>query len=103
MVAEQNPGNMALRTRSSGMALFVVSEVCYLGWQAEVNGQPAPVVPIGHALRGVVARSGDSTVRLRYAPASVRNGFALASLPVLIAFLVAIRYGPWRRSQALPS
>jgi hypothetical protein len=63
---------LAIRARSSGPALLTISRTYHPSWQAEIDGQPAPVLRANHALMAVpLTRGGDHQVVLRYRPAIV--------------------------------
>ncbi len=64
---------LAVRARTSGPALLHISRSYHQSWTAEVDGVPAQVVRVNHALMGVpLTRSGEHRVVLRYQPAIVR-------------------------------
>lgn len=48
--------------------LLVVANSYMPFWKAEVDGSPAPVIPVYHAFQGVVVPPGGKVVRLRYCP-----------------------------------
>jgi hypothetical protein len=81
-------------TQSDHAALLVLSEVFYPGWVAYVDDQPASLLRVNYALRGVPLASGAHRVRLQFHPASVRYGaiMSLAGLCLLFASLGPIRY-----------
>ena len=54
------------------------------GWRANVNGKSAPILHVDHAVRGVVAPAGESTIIFRYAPTSLKLGLAAASVALVI-------------------
>jgi hypothetical protein len=52
--------------------LVVLADSFYPGWQATVDGRPAPIFATNHLFRGVPVDAGTHRVRFVYAPASVR-------------------------------
>lgn len=76
---------MTVQTDAAGPGFLVLSEVWYPGWEAQVNGAPAPVLRVNGGLRAVPVPAGSATVRLRFAPESWRLGLLAASFGVLIA------------------
>jgi hypothetical protein len=62
------------------------------GWQATVDGQPAPVLRANVAFRAVEVPAGRHVVEMRYRPRSVSFGLALSGLG-LIAVAVLARRG----------
>ena len=65
---------MDLSVRASGRGLLVLSEFDYPGWTATVNGRAARVWKVDGMLRGIVVPGGESSVSLRYRPASIFVG-----------------------------
>ncbi len=76
---------MRLQVQANGPGFLVLSEVWYPGWRAWVNGEEARVWRANGALRAVAVPAGESTVELRFAPTSWRNGLILGALGLLVA------------------
>lgn len=98
------PGYRQLRVRSSGPALLVVSENWFPGWEAEVDGRPAPVHRVNLTLQAVeIPGAGEHSVTLRFTAPSVRSALritiacTLVTLLLLAASLVPPRL--WRRTR----
>jgi uncharacterized membrane protein YfhO len=73
-------------------ALLVLTDTQYPGWEAMVDGEPAPIVRADHAFRGVRLEAGrHRRVVFRYAPASVRRGAAVSALAALVIVVLALR------------
>jgi hypothetical protein len=70
-------------------ATLLVSENYYPGWQAEVDGQPAPVDRADFVITGVALPAGARTVRLRFDNAMVRRGQAITLVALLAGLLWA--------------
>jgi len=85
------PNHLLLSARLDCRGMLVVADTFYPGWQATVDGHPAPVVEVYGALRGVVVGPGAHTVELRYRPLSVWGGTALTVLGLLAAAIVVLR------------
>jgi hypothetical protein len=71
---------LAARVDTPCTRLVVFAEPHFPGWQARVDGLPAPLYAPFGALRGVVVPGGTHTVELVYRPASVYLGAALSLL-----------------------
>ena len=83
---------LAVRVRSTGPALLMISRTYHPSWQAEIDGVAAPVVRANHALMGVpLTRSGEHRVLLRYRPqiVQVAAGFTAATWLVVFAVTAA--------------
>ncbi len=67
-------------TISANMAcrgLVVLGDPYFPGWSAKIDGQPAEILEVYGALRGVVVDSGAHTVEMIYRPVSVIGGAAI--------------------------
>jgi hypothetical protein len=76
------PNLVNLQTHSSGNSILVLSENEYPGWRVTIDGQPAEVLRVNYALRGVAVPAGDHRVSFVYRPWSVMGG-------LLVSFLTA--------------
>jgi len=98
-VVEARPGRLVLEVSPGGAGLLVVSQPFYPGWQARVDGRPAPIIRTDYLLQGVpVAARGES--RLVELPYRLPAWPALASLAALLA-AVGVGLASGRRA-ALP-
>jgi hypothetical protein len=68
--------------------MVVVGETYYPGWQATVDGRPAPILEAYGFLRGVVVEAGWHRVEMLYRPKSVYWGAALTGIGLLAAALI---------------
>ncbi len=84
-------GRRSFRVRTDVDALLVVSENWDSGWIAELDGAPAEVLRVNHAMRGVLIPAGGHTVRFDYRPVTVKAGFFVTGLTVLAALF----WGAW--------
>ena len=68
---------------------LVLADSFYPGWQATVDGAPAPILPANHLFRAVPVPAGRHRVRFEYRPWSftLGAGASLASLAVIIFLL----------------
>jgi uncharacterized membrane protein YfhO len=74
--------------RAAGPGLLVLTDVCYPGWRAAVNGQAADILPTNYAFRGVTIPTGQSEVSFTYEPASYRIGLFLGLVSLAVAFAI---------------
>jgi hypothetical protein len=88
------PETIELAIESPGAALLVLGEAWYPGWTAEVNGQPAPVLPANGWMRAVPVPAGATRVELRFHSTWLVPGVLVS----LVAFAAAIL--AWRRRRA---
>lgn len=87
-VTKYDPGAIDVsldQPASAGQAL-IVSENFYPGWQATVDGKPAPVARMDYNLIGVAMPAGGRSVSLRFVDAAYQQG----KLVTLVALAVAV-------------
>jgi hypothetical protein len=91
-VLAERPDTVRLGVTRSDPRWLVALQSRYPGWTAEVNGAPAPILRANVAFTAVAVPAGNSTVRLRYRPASVRVGAWIsgATLAALVLFGAAL-------------
>lgn len=83
-IVRYSPQELELETESDTAALLVVWDSYYPGWRATVDGLPAPVLPANVVFRGVPLPAGAHRVRLWFDPLSVKLGFAVSAIAVLL-------------------
>jgi uncharacterized membrane protein YfhO len=76
--------------------LVVLADLWDEGWRAYLNGRPAPILRVDHAIRGVVVPAGAGSLEFRYSPASFSLGVILAGVggAALLAWAVVVRFSP---------
>jgi hypothetical protein len=67
---------------------LVLSDAYYPGWQAEVDGRPAEILPADVAFRAVRLEAGSHHVSFRYRPASAARGLALSLAALVLTGLL---------------
>ena len=72
------PNSLLLRATTPTQGLLVLSEVAYPGWQAAVDGRPAPILKADTILRGIAIPAGQHLVKLSYWPISFAVGAAVS-------------------------
>ena len=69
-IVAEIPTHVTVSARMETAGLLVLADLWDSGWNATINGHPAPILRANHAIRGVVLPAGTSTVEFCYAPAS---------------------------------
>jgi hypothetical protein len=77
--------------------LLVVTDSYYPGWDARLDGRPAPLLRANGYQRAVAVPAGRHSVELRYRPASFTAGAAVSLVSVLL-FAGLIARPPGRRA-----
>ncbi|MFW6097421.1 MAG: glycosyltransferase family 39 protein, partial [Chloroflexota bacterium] len=75
-------------------ALLVIGEWRYPGWQATLDGNPAPLYAANYAFQALVVPPGRHTVVLRFLPVVVFVGVLLSGLSFAAALVVARTWRP---------
>lgn len=99
------PNRLVYETSSTEDGVAVFSEIFYPGWQATIDGTPAPIARADYILRAMYVPAGQHRIEMRFDPQSlhVTETIAYASLGLLLAgMLVLIWFGgkTLRRKQA---
>jgi hypothetical protein len=101
-ILQETPTHISLAVEAKTPALVVLADRWDKGWQASLNGNPAPILVANHALRGVVVPAGTQKLEFRYAPASFTFGLVLCALAI-VAALGWLVWAVWTRKELQPS
>jgi len=77
------PNRISLTVDTSEPAVLTLSDMLYPGWQATVDGQPAPIYTANGLFRGVVMPAGRHRLEMRFSPRSLRLGLGLLGMALL--------------------
>jgi hypothetical protein len=88
--------SVTFRTNTPCKSMVVVADTWFPGWKAFVDGKPAQIYAAYDIVRGVVVDGGQHEVVMRYRPASVFTGMALAFVGILLC--VGLQFIPDRTS-----
>ena len=91
------PGHVAVDVTADAPALLALSEVWYPGWQAAVDGAPAPLLRAYDTLMAVPVPAGAHTVELRFDPPLVKIGLAVSGISLALVVLGLV-WTRWRRA-----
>lgn len=101
-VVRYSANAVTIEAEAAAPALLVLADTYYDGWEARIDGEPARILRINYALRGVVLPPGRHTITFIYRPWPFMAG-GLLSLTSLAALLVAGARHTARRSPATRS
>ncbi len=82
-IVDEIPTRVTVSLDMKTPGLVVLADRWDKGWNAYLDGRPAPILRTNHALRGVVAPAGKATLEFRYEPASFAWGLRLAAVGLL--------------------
>jgi hypothetical protein len=102
-VVEHAPDRVRVSTDAGRRSMLVLADTYYHGWEAAVDGEPAPIHRVNHTLRGVLVPAGSHEVVFEFRPPSLRNGLlisVLSSLLVLVAATATAALPRLRRREA---
>jgi uncharacterized membrane protein YfhO len=82
--------DIALDKPATAGSALLVSENYFPGWNATVDGKPAPVVRANYNLIGVPLPAGAKTVQLRFRDAAYEKGKVLTLVALAAAVIVLV-------------
>ena len=85
------PSRFEVQLQDQAAGWVIVREQWTPDWTALVDGQPAPVVRVNHALRAIPVPAGARTIALHYEARQLRLGAVVSLLAALVLYLV------WKR------
>ena len=89
-----DPNDLVIDLHAPRDGWLVLSDVWYPGWQAWIDGRPAPVLRANYLFRAVKAPAGSHRVVFSYQPLSFRLGLGFSLLGLLV--LVVLCFRLWR-------
>jgi len=90
LVTSFKPNTIELTADLKQASLVVVSEVNYPGWEANVDGKPAPLITGDYALRTVPVLEGKHSIELKFRPEAFQWGLIVSAL-ALVAIGIGFR------------
>src|SRR4029079_8855672 len=95
---------LAFAIEAPARGVVVVNEVAYPGWQAEVDGTPAPIYRANGLVRAVPVASGWHRITMRFAPADGiwPRRVALVTAVLVLLGLIALTLRRRKPSSAPP-
>jgi hypothetical protein len=83
-VTSMTPNMVVVNARMNRPGFVVLSEVNYPGWEASIDGNPAPILTADHILRAVPVAAGEHQVELRFRPAPFRWGLWVSAVCLIL-------------------
>lgn len=100
--AEATPEDVRIDVRAEAPSLVIVRTTWEAGWEATVDGRPAPVLRADAFLQAVPVQAGSHEVRLVYREPAIRRGL-LGSAVAWGAFVAAIGGAIIARRRRVPA
>jgi hypothetical protein len=79
-VVRRDQTRVRVSVRTGGDGLLVLADPWYPQWRVEVDGHPAELLRVDHALRGVRVPAGDHQVVFTYQDSALQFGLVLSGL-----------------------
>ncbi len=89
IVTEFTPGHYRIHYKCATSSLIRIGNAYFDGWTAQVRGADLKVVPVDHALMGVVVPAGEGDVTLDYHSTWFRTGALVSVLALLSCVFLA--------------
>ncbi|HEY6393464.1 MAG TPA: hypothetical protein VIX89_19430 [Bryobacteraceae bacterium] len=83
--------SVTMRANTPCKSMVVLADTWFPGWKAFVDGKPAQIYAAYDIVRGVVVDAGPHEIVMRYRPASVFTGMALALASILLCIALQFR------------
>ncbi len=100
-LTEYQPNHLVYSSKSSDDQLAVFSEIYYdKGWNAYIDGKPAPYFRADYVLRAMIVPAGDHTIEFKFEPKVYKVGenISLISSILLILLLIGGLYYEIRKN-----
>jgi hypothetical protein len=96
-IVADDPERVVVATQSTDRRVLVLTDTVYPGWQATLDGAPAPILPVDTQFRGVLLPPGSHQVVFAYRPSTWALGLVASG-----AGLLCLALGLWlsRRGRA---
>ncbi len=82
--------HVVVRAGAERPGVLVLLDAYYPGWTATVDGNPARIVPVNHAFRGVAVPAGEHEVVFAYQPRSFDLGLIVSTVTLVVVFAVGV-------------
>ncbi|MBI2911979.1 MAG: hypothetical protein HYY05_07530, partial [Chloroflexi bacterium] len=86
-----SPNEVVVAGFAERPAYLLLADAHYPGWEAEVNGQPAPVARANVAFRAIAVPAGEFLAHFQFRPLSWRLGLAISLVTWALGGVFALR------------
>lgn len=85
VVRAYEPERVHIEARAEAPSVLILTDAWYPGWEASVDGEPAPVLIVDHAARGVPLPPGSHDVVFQFRPGWFAPGIGVSAAAALAA------------------
>jgi hypothetical protein len=96
----ETASRLAVQVHAPQAGYVVFSDTFYPGWEASVNGRPAPVLRANHSFKAVRVEAGPSDVVFQFRPRSLHWGAIVSLLTLLSGTVLLLICAIYRRRAA---
>ncbi|MCK4287756.1 MAG: YfhO family protein, partial [Bacteroidales bacterium] len=90
-LTEYQPNHLVYSSNSSADQLAIFSEIYYdKGWNAYIDGKPAPYFRADYVLRAMIVPASDHTIEFKFEPRVYKVGEKVSLISSLLLFLLLI-------------
>lgn len=101
-VLRYSPDHVSLKVSMTAPGLLVLADSYYPGWECTVDAEPAEIMAVNGAARGVYLPQGEFQVDFRFNPRTFRKGLNLCAATLMI-LLCGMLVSWWRGRGKEPS
>ncbi|MCX7841110.1 MAG: YfhO family protein, partial [Anaerolineae bacterium] len=91
-ITNYQPERVEIRATTDQPGYLVLTDSWYPGWEARVNGQPAPIYRANLIFRAVPIEAGTHTITFEYRPRSLVLGASISAMSLLLVLGISF----WR-------
>jgi len=89
----RSPERLDLTATTQQPCILVLSELVYPGWQATVDGAPAPILPADLIFRSIALTPGRREVSFVFRPIVLPAGAAITLITIVLAIAAIVILG----------
>ncbi|MBI3914833.1 MAG: YfhO family protein [Chloroflexi bacterium] len=89
-ITEYEPEHVTLRVETDQPGYLILADSWYPGWEATVDGKPAPIYRADYIFRAVALEPGEHEVVFEYRPASFAIGAAISAASLILCLVIGI-------------
>jgi len=79
---------MVVQTHSKADAYLLTADTFYPGWEVEIDGKSATLLPANYVIRAVLVPQGEHKVRFIYRSNTIRNGAIITCVALFLSLVI---------------